>query len=282
MAPAQPGRLLRGARNRWERLRWRVWPGMSGRRRVVRARGLRFTLQCDNWITHYRWRTYNSKEPDTLDWIDGAMQGGGILFDVGANIGVYSIYAALRHRGMRVIAFEPEYANLHLLRDNLLENGLQGRVDVYAIALSNATGLSWLHVQDLTPGAALHTESPQALRLTLTQKPVVWREGVSAWTLDRFCEEAHLAPDFLKIDVDGSEPRVLEGAAKTLNAASLRSVLIEWPHDPLAAKRCEQLLREAGLTRQGRRAAAGSPNEIWSRAATPRVERTQDTCASNR
>lgn len=282
MVPIQSGRLLRGVRYRWERLRWRIWPGARGRRRVVRARGLRFTLQCDNWITHYRWRTYNAKEPETLDWIDGAMQAGGMLFDVGANIGLYSIYAALRHRGMRVIAFEPEYANLHLLRDNLLENGLQDRVDVYAIALSDVTGLSWLHVQDLTPGAALHAESPQALRRTLAQRPVVWREGIAAWTLDQFCEEARLAPNFLKIDVDGSEPRVLEGAAKILSAASLRSVLIERPQDPLAAERCEELLREAGLTRQGRREAAGSPNEIWNRAAATRVDRAQDRCESNR
>ena len=76
------------------------------------------------------------------------MRSGDIFFDIGANIGVYTIYAALRHPGARVVAFEPEYSNLHLLRDNIIENDLQDRVEVYSVALSNHTGLSHLHIQD--------------------------------------------------------------------------------------------------------------------------------------
>ena len=126
-------------------VRWRAIRAIAPRR-FVHSRGLKFTLQCENRITHSRWEKFNIKEPETLDWIDTWMRSGDIFFDIGANIGVYTIYAALRHPEARVVAFEPEYSNLHLLKDNIIENGLQDRVEVYSVALSNHTGLSHLHI----------------------------------------------------------------------------------------------------------------------------------------
>jgi FkbM family methyltransferase len=245
-------------------LRWRAVRALAPRR-VVHSRGLRFTLQCENAITHYRWRTYDEKEPETLDWIDRWVRDGDTLFDVGANIGVYTLYAAHRHRGVQVVAFEPEYANLHLLRDNLVENGLAERVTVYAVALGNRCGLSRLHVQDLAPGSALHTEAREPLDRTLAGRPVVWREGICTVTLDEFCKETAIRPNALKIDVDGTEPDVLEGAQETLRWRALRSLLIELPADPAGRDACEGLLRGAGLRRDWRDPLGVSSNEIWTR-----------------
>lgn len=229
------------------------------------SRGLSFTLQCDNWITHYRWESYSVKEPETLDWIDTWVRDGDTFFDIGANIGVYSIYVALRHPRARVVAFEPEYANLHLLRDNVVANGLQERIKVYSTALSDQSGISYLHVQDFTPGAALHTESKESLSLTLTQNPVVWREGICTFTLDAFCDETFLQPNCLKIDVDGTEPKVLEGGVQTLSSPSLRSLIIELPENKSARAVCEQILLRAGLHCEWRDSFARTPNEVWIR-----------------
>lgn len=242
------------------KLLWTVSP-----KRTVRTRGLRFTLRCTNAITQYRWLTYNSKEPETLDWIDRYLRDGDTVFDIGANIGSYAIYAALRHPSARVVAFEPEYANLHLLRDNIIDNQLQERVAVYSVALGNRTGITRLHLQDLTPGAALHTESPDALQVTRTQKPVIGREGICTFTLDAFCRETGLSPQGIKLDVDGTEPEVLEGARETLRSATLRSLIMEMFGEPASQQRCAQALEAAGL----RRAEGGSGsgyNEIWTRA----------------
>lgn len=233
-------------------------------RRTVYSRGLSFTLQCDNWITHYRWQSYNGKEPETLDWIDGWTQDA-IFFDIGANIGVYTVYAALRYPWVRVVAFEPEYANLHLLRDNIVKNGLQDRVDIYSIALSNRVGLSHLHVQDFTPGSALHTESTETLCVTQAQKPVIWGEGIYTLTLDQFCEEKGLQPNYIKIDVDGTEPEVLKGGIRTLSSQRLRSLILELPEEKLARDACEKLLNGVGLRREWRDPFAKSPNEVWVR-----------------
>ncbi len=234
-------------------------------RRMVHSRSLSFTLQYDNWITRYRWQSYNDKEPETLNWIDTWVRDGDTFFDIGANIGVYTIYAALRHPRARVIAFEPEYANLHLLRDNIIENGLQDRIGVYSIALSNCSGISHLYIQDFTPGSALHTESREILSMTFTEHPVVWREGICTFTLDAFCDATSLHPNCLKIDVDGTEPKILEGAVRTLSSPRLRTVIIELPNEKRARDTCIDLLYAAGLHREWRDPLAKSPNEIWVR-----------------
>ena len=234
-------------------------------RQVVRSRGLTLTLSCENWITHYRWQTYNSKEPETLDWIDDRIGGSDLVFDIGANVGVYAIYAALRHPGVRVVAFEPEYANLSLLRDNVVANHLQERIEVYSVALSDHVGVSRLHLQDLTPGAALHTESKARLCMTAAQRPVVWREGIYAMTLDRFCEETGLRPNGIKLDVDGTESQVLEGALRALSSPALRSIMIELPADAQARERCTDRLTAAGLRRAWSDPLAKSLNELWVR-----------------
>ena len=188
------------------------------------------------------------------------MRDGDVLFDIGANIGVYSLYAALRHPRSKVIAFEPEYANLHLLKENVVENGLKDRIKVYSLALSHRSGVSQLHLQDLTPGSALHTVSKEILSKTHSGQPVVWKEGIYAIPLDRFCEETALQPNVIKIDVDGAEGLVLEGAAQTLRSPWLRSLILE--SDKLAVREsASRQLLEAGFRRtwwDPQRA-----NEVW-------------------
>lgn len=257
-------RTLERVGNRLNRARWALAAGIVPRRRV-RAGTVSFTLQCDNWITHFRWKSYTRKEPETLDWLDRMLGAGDVLFDVGANIGLYSLYSGLRHPGLAVIAFEPEYANLHLLRDNILGNALADRVEAYSIALSERSGISRLHVQDLTPGAALHTEAAEARAVTDAGQRVVWSEGIWSMRMDDFCTDRGLWPTAIKIDVDGGEARVLSGAAAALSRAALRTVLVEVSDD---AGACARLLRQAGLERADAGQPTKSGNQVWVRAGT--------------
>jgi FkbM family methyltransferase len=251
---------VRGASRR---LRWGVIEALAPRR-TVRARGLSFTLACDNWITQFRLDTFESKEPETLDWIDTHVRDADVLFDIGGNVGVYSLYAALRHSRASVVVFEPEYANLHLLRDNIVANQLGDRVQIYPFALSDRTGVSRLHVQDLTPGAALHTESPGSPRMTESGERVVMGEGAWAMTVDEFCASEGLWPNAMKIDVDGGETRVVAGAVKALSRTELRSIIVEAGEAGLGVE-TRSILAGAGLHRAGleRRSEAG--NEVWVR-----------------
>lgn len=166
------------------------------------------------------------------------------------------------------MAFEPEYSNLHLLRDNIIENGVQDRVEVYSVALSNHTGLSHLHIQDFAPGSALHTESKDTLSVTRYHQKVIWSEGISSITLDTFCDQTNLTPNCIKIDVDGTEPEVLQGAMRTLSSPKLRSLIMELPADGAARTLCESLLNSSGLRCVWRDLVSEAPNSVWvSRSA---------------
>ena len=193
---------------------------------TVRSRGLTFKLVTDTWITKYRAGSFNDKEPEMLDWIDENLRDDDVLFDVGANIGIYSVYAALRNTKAMVYAFEPEYSNLHQLKQNIINNNLHEKVVPFAFAISDQTGLSYLHIQDFTSGAALSTENKQTINKTFG-KEVVWKEGIATFSLDCISENIDIQPDLIKIDVDGNENKILNGGGKVFSNKKLRSIIIE-------------------------------------------------------
>lgn len=166
-----------------------------------------------------------SKEPETLEWINGFAPGE-VLFDIGANIGVFSIYAALR-RGCEVYAFEPEAKNYACLNRNILLNGLGRRVKALNVGLHDRTGLEFLNLHDLASGAALHALG----------EPLDWRrkrfepkfeQAVIAFTLDEFVERFGVpVPHHVKLDVDGNEHRIIRGGRRTLSSPVVKSLLIE-------------------------------------------------------
>jgi len=226
--------------------------------RKVHSRGLSFKLVSDNFITKYRANTFNDKEPEMLDWLDENLQAGDVFFDVGANVGIYSIYAALRKPTANIYAFEPEYSNLHQLKQNILENSLTRNIYPYALALDENMGISQLHVQDTTPGAAKHSVSKHDLEKTFTGEDVVWREGIATISLDEFCNLSQIKPNLVKIDVDGTETDILKGGQKTLCNPDLRTVYIEV--DAKQAE-CEEILTNYGFLLID----MPSDNQIWRR-----------------
>ena len=225
---------------------------------MVNSRGLSFRLLSDNWITKFRARTFNEKEPEMLDWLDDNLQDGDVFFDVGANVGIYSIYAALRQPKTTVYAFEPEYSNLHQLKQNILENTLTENICPYSLALDSKTGISQLHIQDTTPGAALHTVFKNDLSKTLTGEDVIWKEGIATITLDEFCLQSRIIPTIIKIYVDGTELAILMGGKKTFSNPRLRSVYIEIGEDQVE---CEDILTKHGFVLID----MPSDNQIWRR-----------------
>ena len=188
--------------------------------------GLAFKLLSENWLTKYRARSFNQKEPEMLDWMDENLQEGDVFFDIGANVGIYSIYAAKRSPKAMVYAFEPEYSNLHQLKLNIINNKLYNTVKPFALAISDQTGISYLHIQDFTPGAALTTESISNLKKTF-DKDVIWKEGIGTTTLDYISSNIGIQPSLIKIDVDGNELKILNGGRKVFSNPKMRSIIIE-------------------------------------------------------
>ena len=195
----------------------------------VDSRGLSFQILSDNWVTKFRARTFNEKEPEMLDWLDENLQEGDIFFDVGANVGIYSIYAALRKPTATIYAFEPEYSNLSLLKENILVNNLINKIYPFSLALGKDNNITNLHIADTTPGAAVSAISSEKLNKTHEGYDVIWKEGVMEMKLDEICAQLNIIPSMIKIDTDGNEKNVILGAENTLKNKKLKYIILEKP-----------------------------------------------------
>ena len=109
----------------------------------------------------------------------------------------------------------------------------------------------------------MHTESKENIEITDEGYDVVWREGISTITLDRFCSEENIFPDVMKIDTDGNEAKILIGASNVLMNKKLRSIVLELPLDPTISEQCVGLLKDAGFSLEWSR--DDTRNQIWVR-----------------
>jgi FkbM family methyltransferase len=170
-----------------------------------------------------------TKEPDTIQWID-RFESSDVFWDIGANVGVFSLYAA-RQRGLRVLAFEPSADNYAVLCKNIEINAFEGRVVPYCVALAGGTQLGVLNSPSREMGASLHQfgNKGEASRYWGGNK-TSFAQGVVGFSVDDFIYQ--FSPPFptrLKIDVDGLEWPILQGAGKSLRDPRLRSVMAELP-----------------------------------------------------
>ena len=108
-------------------------------------------------ISAIRAELFGKKEKEIYDFISKNLNSSDILFDIGANVGVFSIYSS-SIKNIKCVAFEPEYSNLYLLK-NIILNNLQNKIFVYPIALSNKSELSMLNLSSIKSGTAIHTVS---------------------------------------------------------------------------------------------------------------------------
>ena len=162
------------------------------------------------------------KEPETIKWLDGQLRKDDILFDVGANVGAYSLYAA-RVIGVKVYSFEPSPSTFRLLLENIHLNKLSEKIIPFNIPLSSSSEMKIFKYSSLDSGSASHagleeSETPQA---TINQ-PVL------TVTLDDLISRYQIEqPNHIKIDVDGHELDILKGAMQVLQNPTLKSVQIE-------------------------------------------------------
>lgn len=172
-------------------------------------------------------------EPETLTWIDRMVANGDVVYDLGANVGLYSLYCVKRHPESRVVAFEPNPFTFSVLIQHVLANSAADRMLALPFALAaTAAAIERFELASTLPGTALHQLRVEGAR-SEHQVPRVAGFPVPVFAVDHVVEMFSLPPaDHLKLDVDGIEPLVLAGATKTLNR--VRSVLIEVVEESLA------------------------------------------------
>jgi FkbM family methyltransferase len=165
-------------------------------------------------------------------WIDSFAEGE-TLFDIGANVGMYTIYAAVM-RGAKVFAFEPEALNYAELNKNIFLNGLHDRVLAYCLALSDVDKTDRLLLSDFGLGISYHdfeenswTEDKEFAPDWKVSKDNRRPQGCVGRTLDSLIADGLPIPQHIKIDVDGLEHRVVAGMLGALASPALKTVLIE-------------------------------------------------------
>ena len=198
-----------------------------------------------NYATRWRVDTFFQKEPDTLEWIAG-FQPGEVMIDVGANVGMYSIWAAMT-RQVRVFAFEPESQNYALLYQNIVRNNLSRQVTGYCAALADETGFSPLYLSEFVAGSSVHTYGAE-LDFKLEPRPSNIIQGCFATTLDQLVATGVVpVPHHIKIDVDGLEHKVLAGCRNVLAEPAVKSVLVELNTHLAEHRALIALLEKAGF-----------------------------------
>lgn len=195
----------------------------------VRNKNIKIVVS--NEIEHFRAMSYSSKEPETLNWLDSELKDGDVFFDIGANIGIYSLYAAATKKNCTTYAFEPEAQNFSHLCVNIHQNSFKNIIPC-SIALSSQEQFNYFYVSDMKVGSAFHSlTTPTTLRHDKTQEAL--RQGALTTSVDRLAFQYGLKPpNLIKIDVDGIEADILKGAARTLESGTVRSILIEINGDP--------------------------------------------------
>jgi FkbM family methyltransferase len=211
---------------------------------TVIHRETKLTFATPNKLNHFRVGSFSTKEPETLEWIDSIPEGS-VFWDIGANVGLYSCYAA-KSRKCRVYSFEPSVFNLELLARNIYINGLVSQVVIVPLPLSDTLKSSTLNMTSTDWGGALSTfgedygDDGKILDKVFTFSTI----GIS---IDQAVSLLKIPqPSHIKMDVDGLEHLILTGGRSVLEQVA--ELAIEVNEDFVEqAINVERHCRESGL-----------------------------------
>lgn len=180
-------------------------------------------VYCPNKKAFRRAKGVLTKEPETIAWLD-RIDPGSVVWDIGANIGVYTLYAAIK-RQCQVFAFEPAAANYLNLNRNIEINDLQDRITAFCIAVARKSGIDVLYMQGNDFGSSL---SNYGAAIDFQGNPFgpKFRQGAVGYSLDDLALSLPF-PSYLKIDVDGLERDIVLGGPSLFCDQRVRSVIIE-------------------------------------------------------
>ncbi|MBI4888577.1 MAG: FkbM family methyltransferase [Acidobacteria bacterium] len=189
------------------------------------VRGLRIHLHVTPEIRRGKRPINRLAYEEVVDWLQSAVGIGDVLYDLGAGIGVYTLFAA-RHRAALVVAIEAGYSSYARLCENLLLNACDGIVVPLPFALAEADGLREMKYRLRQQGRDRYTlrnrwrPRPSAAERTYVQP-------VCATALDKLVERFDLpAPHHVHFSRSTATRPVLSGAADTLSRPSVKSVFM--------------------------------------------------------
>ena len=173
------------------------------------------------------------------------MPADGVFYDVGANVGIFSLMATLFCR--KVYAFEPVAVNYSVLNQNILNNSLDNKATAYCLAVSDKSHFDTMRLSSGIVGSAHHTFGADRNANHENFSPA-FKQGSFAVSLDDLVYTYQFeCPTYLKIDVDGNEHLVIAGATKTLKDSKLKSILIELNKDLKIDQNLVEIIKSSGF-----------------------------------
>lgn len=207
------------------------------------------------------------KEPDTICWIKQNITDNSIFFDIGANVGAYSLVASKMGQRVKVFSFEPSFSTYKTLVTNIIENSLETSIVPLPIALSQRTSLVDINFSSTESGAAEHAVGNIKNMYGENFQPVSSIKTLT-YSLDDFLTHFSVpVPNFVKIDVDGNELEILKGAKLVLKNEKLRSLLVEVKETSDFEREITKMLATFGFceTSRGYATTEGFANIVFDR-----------------
>jgi FkbM family methyltransferase len=160
---------------------------------------------------HYELFLYKKREPICTDYLINsvALKEGDVVLDIGANIGYYVLVESqlIGERG-KIYAVEPVQSNFELLKENLLLNNIHN-VCTFNIAFGEKSAKSKIYISDKSNLCSMNREGVGG--------KILGSEEVTIFTVDSFLRDK-VAPNFIRMDVEGYEYEILKGMPQTLRS----------------------------------------------------------------
>ena len=202
-------------------------------------------LQC-NTVSELRTRSNScKKEPETIEWLHEFLRPDDVFYDVGANVGAYSLVASKILNSIKVYAFEPGYSSFFDLVENIRINKCESIIHPVNIALSEKTTIGVFNYSSTDAGSASHAFGDALNQYGKSFKPVMI-QVMPSYSIDDFINYIE-PPTIIKIDVDGIEKDVLLGGRKILASGTVKTLLIELIDGDKRTEEVIDLLNEMGF-----------------------------------
>jgi FkbM family methyltransferase len=220
-------RLYPSLRKRWAEIFWK--DGFA----VVRSNGALFLVNHRNFVDR-QIAFYGDYEAEQTAYLTTAMgeHGCDLFLDIGANIGLYSIRAAMASHAKQTVAFEPDPRKRNQFAANILMNGLTDQIEVDPHAVSNRSGpVGFTFFPETSTGQSRVDESGGTA-------------SVEAVRIDDVIDLKD-GTIFAKIDIEGHEAAAVEGMAETIKA---NRVFLQIESFPEQLENLTNLLTRHGFT----------------------------------
>ena len=226
-----------------------------------------------NEICKMRAQTFSTKEPEILEWVD-EFGDEKPFWDIGSNIGLYSIYFAKKKKG-KVVSFEPSFFNLKQLVKNINLNKLTEKIDIIPMPLSNSVGINKFILSNVEEGGSLNAFGVEyGIEGERLYQDTTY--NVLGFSANELLDKGLITeiPKLIKIDVDGIEHLILDGMKKILSAKECKSIFVEVNDKFIEqSKNVNKVLEECGFSLHTKTSAniGNDPdldfikNQIWNK-----------------